>query len=152
VSCALPGYMYYADKFWPAEKELHIQQVKMEPLAVGQITDVRDISFLGDKTEIYHKSKPALMEIVEFMKMNPTVKIAVIGHVNGPDNAKSQKFYTKASLARAKAVVDFLVSQGISEDRLTSEGVGNTQMLYPDPQTEWQNDANRRIQIKVTEV
>jgi hypothetical protein len=28
--------------------------------------------------------------------------------------------------------------------------MGNKQMLYPDPQTEWQVSANRRVEIEVT--
>lgn len=152
VSCVEKGYMYYAEKFWPEEKELHLQQVKLKTLAVGQTTDIRDISFLGNKTEIYHKSKPALAELKEFMTVNPNVRIEVIGHVNGPDNAKSQKFYNKASLERAQAVVDYLISEGIDKDRFEAVGKGNTEMMYPDPQTEWQNEANRRIQIKVIDL
>ena len=152
VSCVEPGFMYYAEKFWPEEKEIHIQKVNLLPLEVGQITDIREISFLGDKTEIYHKSKPVLDELIKFMTVNPTVNISVIGHVNGPDNSKSQKFYNKVSLQRSEAIVKYLVEQGISKDRLTAEGAGNADMMYPDPQTEWQNDANRRIQIRITSI
>lgn len=149
VSCVKEGYMYYSEKFWPDEKKIHIQDIALRPLALGLKTDVRDITFLGDKTEIYHKSKPALEELVEFLKLNPTVRMAVIGHVNGPDNAKSQRFYTKASLSRAEAVIDYLVSRGIDASRLEARGAGNTSMLYPDPVTDWQNEANRRIEIEV---
>lgn len=152
VSCVEEGYMYYAEKFWPEEKEIHLQQVKLKPLAVGQKTDIRDISFLGNKTEIYHKSKPALAELKEFMILNPNVRIEVIGHVNGPDNSRSQKVYNKASLERAQAVIDYLVTEGIDKDRFEAVGKGNTEMIYPDPQTEWQNEANRRIQIKVISI
>lgn len=152
VSCVELGYMYYSEKFWPEEKELHIQKVKLQTLAVGLDTDIRDIEFLGDKTEIYHKSKPALDELIGFLNVNPTVSIAVIGHVNGPDNAKSQKFYNKVSVQRAEAIVAYLTEHGIAEDRLSAEGAGNSDMMYPDPQTEWQNEANRRIQIRITSI
>lgn len=151
VSCIRKGYMYYSSKFWPDEKALHLQEVALRPLEVGLKTDVRDITFLGDKTEIYHKSKPALGEIIEFLKLNPTVSIAVIGHVNGPDNSRSQRFYEKASLARAEAVREYLINEGgIDERRLTAKGAGNAEMIYTDPVTDWQNQANRRIEIEVT--
>ena len=149
VSCLERGYMYYSEKFWPEESTLHKQEIKLQPLSVGLKTDVRDITFLGDKTEIYHKSRETLEELIEWMKLNPTVKIAVIGHVNGPDQSKSERFYRKASEERAQSVVDYLVSDGIDASRLVAKGAGNTEMIYANPTTDWQAEANRRIEIEV---
>ena len=149
VSCLKKGYMYYNEKFWPEEAQVHEQYVELRPLEVGLKTSLRDILFLGDKTEIYPKCRPALDELVEFLELNDNVKISVIGHVNGPDNAKSAKFYHKASVARAQAVIDYLVNAGIDSSRLKADGKGNTEMLYPDPSTDWQNEANRRIEIEI---
>ncbi|MDP4826257.1 MAG: OmpA family protein [Flavobacteriales bacterium] len=150
VSCVIPGYMLYAQKFWPDEAERHFQLVNMQPLAVGLKTDIRDITFLGSKTEIYHKSKPALDELIEFMTVNPTISISIIGHVNGPDNSQTFEFYEEASYNRAAAVREYLVTAGIDGSRLSVRGAGNTEMIYPDPITEWQNEANRRIEIQIT--
>lgn len=149
ITCVEPGYMIYAEKFWPDEKSLHEQAVRLEPLKPGLRTDLRDIVFLGDRTEIYHKSKPALQDFYDFLTLNPKVRICIIGHVNGPDNSRSQRVYRKASEERAEAVKDYLVKMGISPDRLEIRGAGNTEMLYPDPATDWQNEANRRIEIEV---
>lgn len=149
ISCIEPGYMYFANKFWPDEKKIHEESILLEPLRVGLKTDVRDISFLGDKTQIYPRSKPALEEIIAFLELNPSVKLKVIGHVNGPDDSHSQRFYEKASEERAQAVIDYLIAAGIKENRLVAFGAGNSEMLYPDPQTDWQNEANRRIQIEI---
>lgn len=149
VSCVKEGYMYYSEKFWPEEKATHKQEVTLIPLEIGLKTDVRNIVFLGDKTEIYHKSKPALAELIRFLDINPTVRIAIIGHVNGPDNDRSKRFYQRASEDRAEAVKNYLVEEGISEDRLEVRGAGNTEMIYPDPITDWQNEANRRVEIEV---
>lgn len=152
LSCVKEGYMYYAKKFWPDEKKVHQEQIVMKPLKVGLKTDVRDITFLGDKTEIYASSKDALQEIIDFMTLNPSLKLAVIGHVNGPDNKKSAKFYRKASEKRAEAVVDYLIEHGIQEDRLVVRGAGNSEMIYPNPITDWQSEANRRVEIEVIEL
>lgn len=152
VSCLKKGYMYYSEKFWPAESNVHVQKVKLAPLKVGLKTSVRDITFLGDQTTIYHKSKPTLDEIKEFLDINPSVKIAIVGHVNGPDNQRSKKFYHKASVERAQAVIDYLIDLGVDEERLEAQGAGNTEMLYPDPETDWQNEANRRVEILITAI
>lgn len=149
ISCIEAGYMYFANKFWPDEKQVHEEEILLEPLRVGLKTDVRDITFLGDKTQIYPRSKPALDELIAFLELNPNVKLKVIGHVNGPDGSRSQRFYEKASIERAQAVVDYLIASGIDQNRLVAFGAGNSEMLYPDPQTDWQNEANRRIQIEI---
>lgn len=145
--------MYHAHKFWPDEAAQHTERIELKPISVGLKTSVEDITFLGDDTQIYHKSTPALEELVEFLKVNPSVRLAVIGHANGPigKEQKSSSFYKKATEKRAQAVIDYLISHGIAKDRLEARGAGNTQMIYPDPQTEWQIDANRRIEIEIIE-
>ena len=149
VSCVEKGFMYYNSKFWPAETKTHEQVVELTPIAIGLKTDIRDITFLGGKTEIYHKSEPTLRELIAWLTLNPTVRLAVIGHVNGPENNKSQKFYNKASIMRAETVVDYLVSHGIAKDRLEAKGAGNTELLFPNPKSDWEHEANRRIEIEV---
>ncbi len=154
VSVIKEGYMYFAHKFWPEESNLHLERIELKPLSVGLKTSIEDISFQGDETEIYYKSLPALEELITFLKANPSVKICVVGHVNGPasDEQKNENYYRKQSEKRAEAVRDYLVQHGIEEDRLTTRGDGNKKMLWPDPQTDWQVEANRRIEIEITEL
>ncbi|MFN8698826.1 MAG: OmpA family protein [Flavobacteriales bacterium] len=150
VSVVKEGYMYYARKFWPDESAEHTERIELRPLKVGLKTGVEDVTFLGDQTDIYHKSLPALQELVDFLKVNEQVKIMIIGHANGPDSEKRPaSFYKKGSEKRAEAVRDYLIQRGIEPERLATKGAGNTQMIYPDPQTEWETQANRRIEIEV---
>lgn len=150
VSVVKKGYMYFAHKFWPAEKEVHEEQVKLIPLAAGLKTSIEDITFLGDQTEIYYKSLPALEELVNFLKVNESVKIRIIGHANGPNTLKrGPAFYKKASEKRAEAVRDYLIEHDIEAGRLVTSGAGNTEMMYPDPKTDWETQANRRIEIEI---
>jgi outer membrane protein OmpA-like peptidoglycan-associated protein len=155
VSVVKEGYMYYAHKFWPAEATTHYERVELKPLSVGLKTSIEDITFLGDETQLYHKSTPALEELVQFLTVNPSVKICIIGHANCPvneDKKNSDAYYRRASEKRAESVVEYLVQHGIDATRLPTRGMGNKQMLYPDPQTEWQVSANRRIEIEVTDL
>lgn len=150
VSVVKKGYMYYARKFWPDESIQHIENIELKPLRVGLKTNVEDITFLGDQTEIYHKSLPALEELLQFLKTNENVKIMIIGHANGPESdKKSPSVYKKGSEKRAEAVRDYLIQRGIQADRLATRGAGNTQMIYPDPKTEWETQSNRRIEIEI---
>jgi outer membrane protein OmpA-like peptidoglycan-associated protein len=152
VSCVEKGFMYYTEKFWPDEKMIHLQKVELHPIEVGLKTDIREIIFLGDKVEIYHTSRPALAQLIEWLELNPNVSVSVIGHVNGPDNNHSKRFYQKASEDRSRAVVAYLVEKGIDPERLSVDGKGNSQMIYENPSTDWQNKANRRIEIEITGV
>lgn len=154
VSVIKKDYMYFAHRFWPDEAETHLERIELKPLSIGLKSSIEDITFLGDETQIYHKSAPALEELIEFLNQNSSISICVIGHVNGPVNEdqKSDSFYRKASEKRAQAVVDYLIQHGIDKERLTSRGMGNKQMIYPDPQTEWQVSANRRIEIEITDI
>ena len=155
VSVVKEGYMYYAHKFWPAESATHYERVELKPLSVGLKTSIEDITFLGDETTLYHKSVPALEELTQFLTVHPSLKICIIGHANCPVNEEkknSDAYYRRASEKRAEAVVDYLVQHGVATARLTTRGMGNKQMLYPDPQTEWQVSANRRVEIELTEL
>jgi outer membrane protein OmpA-like peptidoglycan-associated protein len=152
VSVVKEGFMYFAHKFWPDEISVHTEPVELKPLAVGLKTSVEDITFLGDETEIYHKSVPALEEIQQWLNLNPNVHICIVGHVNGPDNDKSKNFYKKASERRAEAVKSWLIQHGIKAERLTIRGAGNEEMIYKDPKTDWENQANRRVELEVTKI
>lgn len=151
VSCIKAGYMYYNKKFWPEATHVHEQNISLRPIQAGLKTDIRDITFLGNKTEIYHKSKESLSELIEWMNLNPSVKVAIIGHVNGPDDSRSERFYQKASEDRAGAVVQYLIEHGIAEERLVAKGGGNKEMIYANPQTDWESQANRRIEVEILE-
>ncbi|MCQ2218011.1 MAG: OmpA family protein [Paludibacteraceae bacterium] len=72
---------------------------------------------------------------------NANVRLKVVGHTSAEGNAE---FNQKLSEDRAKAVVDFLVSQGVSADRLEYEGKGSSEPLDAN-----NLEVNRRTQIIV---
>lgn len=154
VSVVQKGYMYYAHKFWPDEDEVHQENVALQPLEVGASTTIEDIVFMGDEVVMHSKSSFALNELVNFMKLNEDAKILITGHANGPKNdkgrsEKSPAFYRKASEQRAEAVRDYLINHGIQADRLATEGKGNSEMIFPDPKTDWETQMNRRVEIEI---
>ncbi|NBS81809.1 MAG: hypothetical protein EBS62_08330 [Betaproteobacteria bacterium] len=59
---------------------------------------------------------------------------------------ENKTYNDQLSARRAQSVVDFLVTQGVSVNRLRSTGKGFAELLYPqDPKAA----ANRRVRIKV---
>jgi outer membrane protein OmpA-like peptidoglycan-associated protein len=79
------------------------------------------------------------------MNENPTMKIKIEGHT---DNAGDDDKNMKLSEDRAAAVKTYLVSKGVSEDRITSEGFGET-MPIADNNTAAGKTKNRRVELKV---
>lgn len=150
ISVVQKGYMYFAHKFWPDESATHNEKIMLQPLGIGLKTSIEDIYFLGDQTDIYHKSTAALEELLEFMNLNPYVKIKIIGHANGPESEKkAPSYYKKFSEKRAEAVRDYLIQHGVAPERLATKGAGNAEMIFPNPTTDWETQANRRIEIEV---
>jgi flagellar motor protein MotB len=72
----------------------------------------------------------------------------VQGHVNGP-TYKNKKEFIDLSTARAKTVYDFLLVNDIEPDRISYEGIGNAEMIYPEPKNRDQSEANRRVEVKI---
>lgn len=105
----------------------------------------QSISFGATNAKLTSKSNVALNQVVRIMNENPTLKIRLEGHT---DNAGNDDANMKLSEERAEAVKAYLVSRGISEDRITSEGFGET-MPIADNSTQAGRTKNRRIEIKV---
>ena len=82
------------------------------------------------------------------MQLNTNVSIEIEGHVNGP-RQKNSSDYQELSEERALAVKSYLIEKGIDTKRIKSKGYGNTKMLFPDPKSETEMTANRRVEIKI---
>ena len=82
------------------------------------------------------------------MNQNPEVVIEIEGHVNGPGQ-KNSKDYQELSYNRAYAVKAYLIKNNIEKNRIDFKGYGNSQMLYPNPKSSYQESANRRVEIKI---
>lgn len=100
------------------------------------------ISFTNNSSKV--ATTASLNQVVKSLKDHPDVKVKLEGHA---DNA--EKSAQEISDARATAVKNYLVSKGISENRITVEGFGST-MPIGDNATAAGRTKNRRVEIKVT--
>jgi outer membrane protein OmpA-like peptidoglycan-associated protein len=78
-------------------------------------------------------------------QIHPDARITVIGHT---DEVGTDEGNTKLSRQRAEQVVDAMVLQGVSRDRLEARGVGNTQPLQIGV-SDWEKASNRSVSFKV---
>ncbi len=91
------------------------------------------------------KSNTALDQVVKVMNENPGLRLKIEAHT---DNAGDDDANMKLTEDRATAVKDYIVSKGISADRITTEGFGET-MPIADNSTSAGRAKNRRIEIKM---
>ena len=96
--------------------------------------------FVAAKADLTESSKLVLQELAEMMKKHPEVGLKIVGHASSDG---TQKFNQKLSEERAKVAVDYLISLGISADRLQSEGKGSSEPISED------REKNRRTEFIV---
>lgn len=89
------------------------------------------INFEYDKAALRgDDSLETLSEFRKFLEAHPTVKIEVQGHT---DSRGSDEYNRELSNARAASVRQWLVSNGVAEDRVTSVGKGEDAPQVPEP-------------------
>ena len=84
---------------------------------------IDNIFYDFDKATLRPESKEALDEMVQVLRDNPNVTIEMASHT---DRKGSDEYNIDLSSRRAKSVIDYLISQGISPDRLQSQGYGES--------------------------
>jgi outer membrane protein OmpA-like peptidoglycan-associated protein len=102
-----------------------------------------------DKYNIRSDAAPELDKIVTILKDNPTLKLELSSHT---DSRAPDAYNMKLSQNRAKSAVDYIVSQGISADRLVAKGYGETRLVVKNAKTEEEHQRNRRTEIKILEL
>jgi OOP family OmpA-OmpF porin len=104
------------------------------------------VQFDFDKATIKPVSHGLLDEVADVIQKNPQIKrIEVQGHASSEGSADHNQ---KLSDARASAVMTYLLSKAIANDRLTSKGYGVTKPIA-DNATEEGREQNRRVQFVI---
>ncbi len=151
VNVNKPGFLFYSDNFSMKGKETDfnkpfILEIPLQPIDTGSTVELKNIFFDVNKWDLKPESKAELEKLVSFLVKNPTLKIELGGHT---DNSGDKKFNGTLSANRAKAVYDYLITNGkISAARLSYKGYAETRPKVPNDSPE--NKAkNRRTEFKV---
>ena len=102
------------------------------------------VNFETNKTILFDAAKTLLNQVAESLKERPDVKVEIGGHA---DSRGNDEHNMKLSQGRAEAAMQYLISQGVSADRLTAKGYGETQPIG-DNKTEEGRAQNRRVELK----
>ena len=125
----------------------------LEPAIIGGKMFLSDLYFKPGAAFLLPASEKSLEGILSFMEYNDHLKFEIGGHINRPNEPPVSEESTsfKLSEARAKAVFLYLNENGIGSDRLSYKGYGNSEMIYPNANTEVQEQMNRRVELKILE-
>lgn len=117
---------------------------------LNNILNLKPIYFDYNGYKIRESSKIELDKIVELMSTRPSISIKVNSHT---DSRGRDDFNMKLSQNRAKATVDYIVAHGISADRISGHGYGESQLINNCSNgvkcTEAEHQQNRRSEFIV---
>lgn len=116
----------------------------------GKAIRLNNINFNLDKWDILASSHSDLDYLVNLMINNPGIKVEMSSHT---DCRGSNEYNMDLSQKRANATVQYLISKGISSDRLIARGAGETELLNRCADgvscSEDEHKINRRTEFKV---
>lgn len=126
----------------------------LEPFEVGKPIEIKNVLYDFNKATLRPESKLVLNNLVRVMKDNPNIKIELASHT---DSIGSQAYNLKLSQDRAQACVDYIVSQGIQENRIFAKGYGKSKPVAPNSLPNGQDNPdgrqlNRRTEFTVLKV
>ncbi|MCC6841416.1 MAG: OmpA family protein [Flavobacteriales bacterium] len=151
ISCLQQGYMFQTLQVRPSgEPEVKVA-IQLARIAPGAMVVLEDIRFVGNDSKVMRSSEGALYMLLQFMVQNPSARIEIQGHVNGPSVKRSMTTeLVELSAQRAQTVFNFLLVNDVDPARMAYVGMGNSQMLFPEPKNKEESEANRRVEVRIT--
>ncbi|MDP3170610.1 MAG: OmpA family protein [Polaromonas sp.] len=115
------------------------------PPAATKVTYAADAFFDFDKSVLKPEGKAKLDDLVGKIKGINLEVIIAVGHT---DSVGSDSYNQKLSVRRSEAVKAYLVSKGVEQNRVYTEGKGEKQPVA-DNKTGEGRAKNRRVEIEV---
>ena len=103
------------------------------------------LAFASDSQEVAPTAHDALDRIATVLQSAPDTQVRIVGHT---DSTGSAAYNQKLSEARADAVMDYLVEQGVNDSRMEASGLGEEMPLVDNRSPEGRA-ANRRVEIEI---
>jgi outer membrane protein OmpA-like peptidoglycan-associated protein len=131
----------------PKNTQANITQNTKAQKEIDDIVSKDKIFFKRLGTDITDKSYKVVKQIANILLENKDVKIEIGGHTDAKGEADVNQWI---SLQRAKSVKKELEKLGVSKDRITAKGYGETQPLVPNDKNGYSSE-NRRVEFKIIE-
>lgn len=132
---------------------LRRNRVKLEPgVDLAEVLNIPMIYFDFDRSDIRPDAETDLHKVLEVMKEYPDIRINIRSHT---DSRGSDAYNKALSERRASSTRQWLLDHGVEGSRLTSEGLGETELTNECsngvPCTKEQHQANRRSEFIIIE-
>ncbi|HCB63576.1 MAG: hypothetical protein A2W93_07205 [Bacteroidetes bacterium GWF2_43_63] len=129
--------------FKPAEKKVSALEDKITQATVGEVIRLDNITFYNNTSTLRPESEPVINELYSIMESQPTLEIAIEGHI-----CCISDDFSNLSGERAQVVYNYLIRKGIAANRMSYQGFGHTRPLNEE-RTEAERQMNRRVEIRV---
>lgn len=146
------GYLFYSSHHEIRDTlgihnplQIHIPLLAITDIAENAGITLRNILYETGSSKLLPTAYPELNKLLNFLNENPSIAIRIIGHT---DDIGAEKDNQVLSENRAKSVIDYLIKNGISPSRLTSEGKGELEPLVPNDSPA-NRKINRRTEVKI---
>jgi len=138
---------FYANRVLQFHKDstLVIRNFTLKKMESGVKIVIENILFNTGNATLRPESFASLNKLVSLLQENPNVKIEVSGHTDNTGSATTNKTLSKN---RASSVRNYLISNGISGERVKFEGYGFDRPIAPNT-TANGRAANRRVEIEI---
>ena len=105
---------------------------------------INSINFQFNSDKMLGTYKKTLNRLAVILNKFSSYKIEITGHT---DSKGSEEYNLKLSQKRARSVYNYLVNRDISSDRMSIEGRGETELLYPKEEFAEEKRKNRRVEF-----
>ncbi len=112
-----PNEIDGAKKFYPKEA------IKIETLSQHTPIRLNEVNFSTNSYVLNGKSMDIIDELVNFLKLKSSMEIEINGHTDNIGDAKKNLLLSQN---RAESVMNFIISNGISKQRLSAKGFGQS--------------------------
>ncbi len=111
--------------------------------ARGLIANMSDVLFKSGSFELLPGARERLAKVSGIVLAYPTLRLQIEGHT---DAIGSDDYNQQLSEARAEAVRQYLIQQGIAQGQITARGLGKTQPIASNDTPEGRQQ-NRRVEL-----
>lgn len=123
----------------------------LSPFKIGIPIVIKNVLYEFNSAELTETSKALIDELYLIMADNETMEIELSAHT---DNIGSAEYNMDLSERRAQSCVDYLISKGISANRMQSKGYGFSMPVAPNQHKDKSDNPegrqlNRRTEFKV---
>ena len=122
------------------------------PISEGEVILLEDVYYDFDKANIRPDAAFELDKVVRLMERYSSLKIELGSHTDARGN---DEYNRDLSQRRANSAIEYIISRGISQYRVTARGYGESSLANHCGNsvqcTDEEHQQNRRTEIKVTE-